>query len=474
MILYSFYYYIECMKSIKITLINPPQKTDFPQPPLGLAYVATALEKAGYEVEIIDAPALKLTTKETIRKVVDNGVDFVGITAMTPTICSAIEIARGIKENDNSKFVFMGGAHVTALPKKTLEDFPEIDVIVIGEGEVTTPILIKRVKNKKNLRNVLGIAYREDRKIIVNRLRPIIKNLDGLPIPAYHLLPINKYRPYPPHGKKLPYMAIMTSRGCPFRCAFCSKSVHGKIYRAKSPKAIIEEIKYIKKRYRIKELLFYDDTFTLNRQRIIELCNEMIKNKINIPWSCETRVNLVDKELLSKMKRAGCYIISYGVESGNQKILNNIKKDITIEQIKNAFKITRDVGINIVSYFMLGCPGDTEKTIKQTIEFAKELDANFTQFSICTPFPGTEISNIINQNMIDWNKFTYVSNRSEMIPVVLSKHLTRRQLKKWYNKAYKEFYLRPTYLLKIILRTRSIDDIKVNINGIKMFLNILR
>jgi len=417
---------------------------------------------------------LKLTTEETIRKIVDSGIKFVGITTMTPTIGSAIKIAKGIKKNDNSRFIFMGGAHVTALPEKTLEDVPEIDTVVIGEGEITTAIVIERIKNKKNLKNVLGIAYREDGKIVVNSLRPIIKNLDSLPIPAYHLLPINKYRPYPPHGKKLPYMAVMTSRGCPFRCTFCSKPVHGKIYRAKSSKAIIEEIKYIKERYGIKELLFYDDTFTLSRERIIKLCDEMIKNEINIPWSCETRVNLVDRELLSKMKSAGCYIISYGVESGNQEILNIIKKDISIEQVKNAFKITRDLGIIIVSYFMLGCPGDTEQTMKQTIEFAKELDANFTQFSICTPFPGTEIANFIKQENIDWNKFTYVSNRSEMIPFVLSKHLTREQLKKWYNKAYKEFYLRPTYLLKTILRTRSIDDIKVNINGIKMFLNILR
>jgi len=460
------------MKSIKIALINPPQRTDFPQPPLGIAYVAATLEKAGNKVEIIDSSALKLNVDETVKMVIDNGFEFVGITVMTPTLGSAVEVARGIKEKNKSIFIFMGGAHVTALPVKTLENFPEIDVVVIGEGEVTTPILIE---NKEKLKDVLGIAYRKNGKIVVTPSRPIIKNLDDLPLPAYHLLPINKYRPYPPHGKKLPYMAIMTSRGCPFRCTFCSKPVHGKLYRAKSPKAIIKEIKYIKENYKIKEILFYDDSFTLDRQRIIELCDEMIKNKINIPWSCETRVNLVDKELLSKMKDAGCYIISYGVESGNQEILNNIKKDITLEQIKNAFKLTREAGIAIVSYFMLGCPGETKQTMKQTIEFAKELDANFAQFSICTPFPGTEIADLIDKkDEIDWNKLSYVSNRSESIPVVLSKNLNEEQLKKYYNNAYKEFYLRPSFIIKTILRTRSIDDIKVNLNGIRMFLNILK
>jgi radical SAM superfamily enzyme YgiQ (UPF0313 family) len=463
------------MKSIKIALINPPQRTDFPQPPLGLAYIATTLEKTGNKVEIIDAAALKLNANETVKMVIDNGFEFVGITVMTPTLSSAMEVARKIKEKNKSIFVFMGGAHVTALPEKTLEVFPELDAIVIGEGEITTPVLIEKIKNKEELKDVLGIAYREDGKIIVNPPRPIVKNLDELPLPAYHLLPINKYRPYPPHGKKLPYMAIMTSRGCPFRCTFCSKPVHGKLYRAKSPKAIIEEIKYIKEKFKIKEILFYDDSFTLDKQRIIELCDKMIKNKINIPWSCETRVNLVDKDLLSKMKDAGCYIISYGVESGNQEILNRIKKDITLEQVRNAFKLTREAGISIVSYFMLGCPGDTERTMKQTIEFAKELDANFAQFSICTPFPGTEIADLIDKkDEIDWNKLTYVSNRSESIPVVLSKNLNEKQLRKYYNDAYKEFYLRSSFIIKTILRTRSIDDIKVNLNGIRMFLNILK
>jgi len=463
------------MKNIKIALINPPQRTDFPQPPLGIAYVAATLEKTGNKVEVIDAAALKLNADETVKKVIDSGFEFVGITVMTPTISSAMEVTRKIKEKNKSIFVFMGGAHVTALPEKTLKLFPEIDAIVIGEGEITTPILVEKMKNKESLKDVLGIAYRKNGKIIVNPPRSIIKNLDDLPLPAYHLLPINKYRPYPPHGKELPYMAIMTSRGCPFRCTFCSKPVHGKLYRAKSPKAIIEELKYIKEKYKIKEILFYDDSFTLDRQRIIELCDEMIKNRINIPWSCETRVNLVDKELLSKMKDAGCYIISYGVESGNQEILNRIKKDITLEQVRNAFKLTREAGISIVSYFMLGCPGDTEQTMKQTIEFAKELDANFAQFSICTPFPGTEIADLIdNKDEIDWNKLTYVSNRSESIPFVLSKNLSEKQLRKYHNEAYKEFYLRPSFVMKTILRTRSIDDIKVNLNGIRMFLNILK
>ena len=458
---------------MKVLLINPPYKSDFPQPPLGIAYVASALEKSGQQVEILDAPALKLNADEVVKHVLKGSFDIVGITAMTPTIRSAIEVAKKIKDQEKSIIVILGGAHATVLPEKTLEMFPEINFIIVGEGEVTTPELIEKLEKGKSLKDISGIAYKDNGKIILNPRRPVVENLDELPMPAYHLLPIGKYRPHPPHGKRLPYMALITSRGCPFRCTFCSKPVHGTKYRAKNAVSIIEEIKFLKDKYGIREILFYDDSFTIDKQRIINLCDEMIKNKIDLPWSCETRVNLVDKELLSKMKKAGCYIISYGVESGNQEILDNIKKDITIEQIRNAFKLTHEEGIDTVSYFMLGCPGETEQTMKQTIDFAKNLNTNFAQFSICTPFPGTELADLVKEE-IDWNKLSYVSDSSDRIPVILSEHLNEEQLKKYYSKAYKEFYLRPSYVAKMIGGIRSIEDVKIMMNGMKMFLKMLR
>jgi radical SAM superfamily enzyme YgiQ (UPF0313 family) len=213
----------------------------------------------------------------------------------------------------------------------------------------------------------------------------------------------------------------------------------------------------------------------MDRNRTIELCNEIIKNNIKMPWSCETRVNLVDKELLQKMKEAGCYIISYGVESGDQIILNNLKKDITIEQVRNAFKLTKEVGILTVAYFMIGSPGDSNETVRKTINLAKELDADFAQFSICTPFPGSELfDNLIKSGVRiqDWDKASYVTSKSKAEPISLTNELSADELKKWYSKAYKEFYLRPSYWLKTISRIRSIGDIKIILNGVRMLFDI--
>ncbi len=460
---------------VKIALINPAMRTSFPQPPLGLAFIAAVLEKEGHKVKIIDAQALGIDEDKTARKAAK--FDIVGITSMTPTFNSAVRTAKTIKKINKSCFIIMGGPHSTVLPQKTLKDIKEVDAVVFGEGEKTIAELVKSIEIKRSLSRVAGICYRSKGKIKTNKPRPPIKDLDSLPMPAYHLLPIKKYRPFPPHGKKLPYMAMMTSRGCPYRCTFCFKSIFGRKYITQSAERIVNEIKYLIEKLGIRELLFYDDSFTINRERTIKLCNEFIKNDIRILWSCETRVNHVDKELLEKMKEAGCYIISYGVESGDQKILNNLKKDITIEQARNAFILTRKAGILTVAYFMIGSPGDTRRTVRKTINFAKEIDADFAQFSICTPFPGSELyDNLIRRGIKieDWDKASYVTSKTKSKPIILTDYLNEREVKGFYSIAYKEFYFRPRYLLKTIARMKSIGDIKVNLNGLKMLLDMMR
>jgi radical SAM superfamily enzyme YgiQ (UPF0313 family) len=458
---------------MEIMLVNPPFKATFPQPPLGLVFIASVLEKIGYNVSIIDAQALKIDENEVAERAAK--ADIVGITSMTITFNSAVNVAKAIKKINNSCFIIMGGSHVTVLPEKTLADVKEVDAIVIGEGEKTIAELINAIDKKENFEKILGISYRKEGKIITNPPRSTVENLDDLPMPAFHLLPIKNYRPYPPHGKKLPYMAIMTSRGCPYRCTFCFKSIFGRRFITKSSKNVIEEIKALIEKFGVKELLFYDDSFTFNKNRTLELCDEIIKNNLKIIWSCETRVNLVDKELLEKMKEAGCYIISYGVESGDQTILNNLKKDITIEQAKEAFKLTKEADILTVAYFMIGSPGDSNETIRKTIDFAKELDADFAQFSICTPFPGSELFDNLTQKGIkieDWDKASYVTSKGKSKPIILTDNLNEEEIKKWYSKAYKEFYFRPKYWLKTILRIRSIGDMKIILNGIRMLKNI--
>jgi len=457
-------------------LINPPQDTKYPQPPLGLASLAAVLEKNNYQVEILDANALQLSENEVVKKA--DSDDIIGITAMTPTINSAIRIAKGVKQNNPNSTIILGGPHATILPEEILNNVPEIDIIVRGEGEETIVELCNALENHKNksIENIHGITYRNNSTIKNTPLRPPIMNLDSLPFLAYHLLPLDKYKLHPPHGREYPFMALLASRGCPYNCIFCSKSVFGSKFRGQSPERIVDEIVYLKERFGIKEIAFYDDVFTLRQKRIMQLVKELKERNLDIPWTCEARVNLVTEELLKEMKKAGCYMIAYGIESGNQMILNNLRKKITIEQIKSAIEATRKAGIQSVGYFMLGSPGETPETLRQTIDFAKSLDIDFAQFSVTTPFPGTDLYDLYlnsrNKNT-KWDDFIYASLKSSSAPVFETKALPKEDLREWNAKAYREFYFRLSYIWKRFIGMRSLGDLKTNIKGFLMLLDML-
>jgi radical SAM superfamily enzyme YgiQ (UPF0313 family) len=227
----------------------------------------------------------------------------------------------------------------------------------------------------------------------------------------------------------------------------------------------------------VKEVLFYDDTFTMNRKRTLALCKSLLDRKIDLPWSCETRVDLVDLELLIEMRKAGCYLISFGVESGNQTILDSLKKGIKLEDAKMAFQLTKKAGIQTVGYFMLGSPGDTPDTIKETIEFAKSVDADFAQFSITTPFPGTELYEAYKSGsgtIDDWDKFIYAKVKNIDAPIFETKRLSRADLESYIKTAYKEFYIRPSYIFKRLISLRTLSDLKVNLKGFGMFMDMLK
>jgi radical SAM superfamily enzyme YgiQ (UPF0313 family) len=457
-------------------LINPLQNTKYPQPPIGLASLAAVLEKNDYKVEILDANALQLSKYEVVKKA--DSVGIIGITAMTPTINSTIRIAKGIKQNNPNSIIILGGPHATILPEEILNNVPEIDIIVRGEGEETIVELCDALENDRNIENVHGITYRNNNNSTIKNtpLRPPIINLDSLPFLAYHLLPLDKYKLHPPHGREYPFMALLASRGCPYNCIFCSKSVFGSKFRGQSPERIVDEIVYLKERFGIKEIAFYDDVFTLKQKRIMQFVKELKERNLDIPWTCEARVNLVTEELLREMKKAGCYMVAYGIESGNQMILNNLRKKITIEQIKSAIEATRKAGIQSVGYFMLGSPGETPETIRQTIDFAKSLDIDFAQFSVTTPFPGTDLYDLYlssgNKNT-KWDDFIYASLKSPSAPVFETESLSKEDLREWNAKAYREFYLRLSYIWKRFIGMRSLGDLKTNMKGFSMFLDMV-
>ena len=463
---------------MKILLINPPQDTQYPQPPLGLAMVAAVLEKNGYLVEILDLPTLGFSENSLPMIIRQEKPDAVGITAMTPTISSAVSVAKKVKETDSNVTVLLGGAHATILPEETLQNTPEIDIIVRGEGEQTTLELVKVLEeNPGSINQVLGITYKEGASIKSNPLRPPILDLDSLPFPAFHLLPVGKYRLHPPFGRRSPVMPIITSRGCPYRCIFCSKSVFGKKYRSNSSAYVVDEIRLLNEKFGVKEIKFYDDVFTLDRKRVIAICRQLKEQGIDIPWTCETRVNLADSELLGVMKDAGCYMIEYGVESGNQRILNNLKKDITLGQAIEAFKLTHEAGIETVAYFMIGSPEETPQTIEETVEFVKKLDPDFVQFSITTPYPGTELYSLsVKHGYVPekWDEYVYADLKSVDNPAFETTSLSRQELGEWNKKAYASFYLRWSYLWKRLKKMTSFGELKTNIAGLRMLIDLVK
>ena len=460
----------------KVTLVNPPQFSNYPQPPMGLILLAAVLESKGYPVNLVDANFLDLKPADIVPLLDDT--DILGLTAMTPTVSRAIDIAREVKSARPDLPIIMGGPHATLLPAETMAVAPEIDIIVRGEGEESFINLLSVLEAKKPLANVMGITHRKDGVIVDNPPSPEISNLDSLPLLAYNLIPLKLYKPHPPHGKALPFAVLITSRGCPYNCGYCSKPVFGKRFRGQSPARVADEIAWLREKYGAKEIAFYDDSFTLDMDRAYQICEEIIRRKLNIIWSCETRVNLVDKRLLRKMKQSGCYSISYGLESGSQKILDVIEKNTTIEQAEEAVRYTHEAGISAIGYFMIGSPGETLDTIGETIRFAKKLKLDFAQFSITTPFPGTRLYELYLEGGgradIPWEDYVYAAASEGSAPVFESDSLSRDDIIRWESRAYREFYLRPSYIWQRLLSSTTIGDIKVNLNGLFMLLDSIK
>lgn len=461
---------------LKVVLVNPAQYAGYPQPPMGLALIAAILEKEGYEVTVIDANALNLRPSEVTPLI--TGADVVGLTAMTPTIGQAISIARHLKPANPNLTIILGGAHATLLPAETLATAPEIDIIVKGEGEKTIVTLLQALAEKQALDDIAGISYRQDGQIIHNPLPSTNVDLNSLPFLAYHRLPWRKYRPHPPHGRAYPFAAIITSRGCPYHCSYCSKPIFGSVFRAQNPERVVDEITYYQQRFGIKEIAFYDDVFTLNKKRAAAIADEIIKRGLKIDWTCETRVNLVDRELLHHIKQAGCYAIAYGIESASPDILNTLDKGITLEQVEEAVQTSREVGLQTIGYFMLGSPGESQETISQTIQLAKRLKLDFAQFAITTPFPGTRLHELYRESQkgecIPWESLVYAGTDGAVTPAFATDQLSRDELNYWVRRAYREFYLRPAYLWQRLRQINSLGDLRVDIQGLLMLVENLK
>ncbi|MCP8309530.1 MAG: cobalamin B12-binding domain-containing protein [archaeon] len=420
--------------------------------PLGLASIAAVLEANDVRVKLIDALALHLNWKKIESIVSKYKPDIVGVTCFTQDVPNVAHLAKMVKSIAPECTVIAGGPHPSLCSEDLLRR-TAIDIAVIGEGEYTMLDLVNALEKNGDLTKILGIAFKDkDGKIIKTSPRPPISNLDSLPFAARHHLPPQLYsvlgKPYP--------VTMICSRGCPYNCVFCSiPKIHGHKHRARSVENVIREIEFLMQNYHAKSIDFKDDNFTLDMGWTKTLCDEIIKRGLDINWMCLTRVDCVNKGLLQAMKKSGCTSISYGVESGSQEVLNRAKKGITVEQIRNAVKWTKEAGIEVFSWFMFGLPGENKETIQQTIKFAKDLDPDYAYFFIASPLPGTELFDLaVKEGII--SEIDYLETRySAPHPQFVPEGLTGKDLTAAVKLARLCFYLRPNFVLRTIRKMAS-------------------
>ena len=418
---------------MRVLLINPFYPiSETPSPPLGLSYLAGVLSDAGVEVKILDLVVLPYSRNMLQTLIEGFKPQMVGLTAVTMTFDSAMGVVKDIKDINSDIMTVMGGPHVSFCARETLLDYPELDVAVIGEGERTVVELCRTIPNGLDLQNVSGIAYRRGPEIYYTARREPIEDLDELPLPDRSLLPLGRYR-----ALNMP-ISITTSRGCPFKCIFCvGRKMVGARVRYRSPEKVVDELQYLGT-LNFPQINIADDLFTANKNHCLGVCNEIINRGLKLTWTSFARVDTVSDEVLGKMKAAGCNAVSFGIESANPQILKAIKKGITLDQVESAVRMCNRAGITPCASFILGLPGETPETIKETMDFGeglKRLGLAYG-FHLLAPFPGTEIREQCEQYGIqiltnDWSQ--YHANRAIVETPEVSRRMMDGIVIEWEN-----------------------------------------
>ena len=441
-------------------------------PPLGIAYIASALRKAGFDVEILD-PSFKGKQFAIDRiKRADYGI--IGFSCFTMNYNASRQLAAVAKRANKNVLRVFGGPHVIIVPEESIKD-KEVDAICLGEGEITFVELAKALEEDRPLETVNGIWFKKGKKVVKNPVRSMICKLDELPFPARDLLPMDSYL----HAElgtgawavKQPSTTVLVGRGCPFNCTYCStKLIFGKSVRLRSPENVVGEIEHLIHDYGIKGIAFADDTFTIDKNVVEGLCNELIRRKIRIEWACNSRIDTISPELLKVMKMAGCTYITFGVESGNQEILDCfVKKGIKLDKVETVFRWTKKAGIRTGACFLFGIPGETLENMQETIDFAVKLNPDVVNFNMVRPMPKTEMYSLAEKygkvKAKGWDDFNFDAK-----PIFESKLWSSKDVEEIYRKAYRRFYFRPSFLLKQVLSIRRIDNVKSIYHGLLMVL----
>jgi len=434
----------------KVSLVNPPPLKGVYRHqlyvPIGLAYLAAVLEENGYDVTVIDCPAQDVDLKQLKTKLSSINPDVVGITSMTPTIQSALLSAAAAKEACPDAMVVLGGPHSTFMDEQVLNEEAAVDVVVRGEGEETLLELTQNVADTKSLNGIQGITFRKDNETVRTPTRQFIRNLDELPLPAYKHFDLEKYRLF---GRRM--LPIMTSRGCPSQCSFCTTArMFGKGFRARSPTNIVDELEWLRDMHGADAFSFYDDTFTLDKKRALQICGEIREREIGLPWDCQTRVSVVSEEILSTMRKANCQQVFFGVESGCQKILDAVHKGTTVEQNERAIKLAKAAGLFVSVSVMIGYPGETKEMMQETVDLIRRAEPDDVYICVATPYPGTELRKVVEgmgwDMSDDWGQYDTIT------PVFVNPNLSAEEVRKFRTSFYNSFYS-PKYVLRHLFKT---------------------
>ncbi len=424
-------------------------------PTLGLLYIAAVLKQAGHKVDVLDGYFVDF--HEIVSFIEKEEHKLIGIYSYTVGWENDKRIITLLKDRFPDKIIVAGGPHPTLWKESCLKECDELDIVVCGEGEYIMKELVAALKSGGSLEKIAGIIWRGEEGVKVNSPRPYVEDLNKVPFPDRSLVDLNKYIPTISNYRRLPSATMMASRGCSYSCTFCQATRN---VRFRDPENVLDELEKLVSRYGIRDVTFYDDTFTLNREITLKISEGIIERKLNLTWAANARPQGLDEVLLRKMKESGCWRLLFGIESGSQRVLDIMKKGTRIEEIRKIIKLTKRCGIWAYGDFIFGFPGESFEEGLKSIEFAQELDLDYAVFFSFAPLPGTGAYDMLN----DPKKNEFARHAMFKLSYIPDS-MTKKELKELLTLSYRRFYFRPSYLLKMFFKIRSLEDLRRNIIG---------
>jgi radical SAM superfamily enzyme YgiQ (UPF0313 family) len=417
-------------------------------PGIGILVLAALAREKGYAVHVIDAKRAGTTNEDAARRIVALQPDYVGLSCTTISVTNGSRVAKAVKAALPGCTTIVGGAHVSAIPERTLAQFDAFDYGIVGEGESSLFDLLARLEDGRDVRDVAGLAYRDAERNGAIRANPraaYVEDLDALPMPAWDLVPNfpHAFAPSMFNYRRSPVGTLITQRGCPFSCTFCDRSTSGKRGRWHSVEYVVAMLRQMAD-YGVKHILFYDDLFTVNKARVRQLCEAMLDHHLDFTWSCNSHPNLLDPDTMALMRRAGCWQIAYGIESGSQRVLNHVKHEVKIDRLLNTLRMTRAAGLKIKGLMMCAHPTETVESLEETLQFLRTAPLDLMQLTKFTPYPGTPSYPTIGEHgsfVEDWE------NMNAMNFVFVPNGLDVPTLERYFHRMYRAFYGRPDVLL---------------------------